>query len=78
MNIAHRFAEAIAYPPDGKRWRFIDGPLHEAFAGIRDDGKVVICWRGENYTKQPTTLRIRLHNWLIRVGERRIESDISR
>lgn len=71
--LAYRLAEIVAGKPDGHRWTFIDGPLNEAFAGVRDDGKVVVWWRGENYVRMPPTLRTRLHNWLINLGNRQVD-----
>lgn len=77
MNIAHKLADLVSPydPAENRRWTFIDGPLPEAFAGIRDDGTVYISWRGENYTRQRITLRVRLHNWLNGIGNRRWERD---
>lgn len=53
-------------PSDGERVRraggYVDiGPQCFALA----DGSL-ISWRGENYTPQRPTLRVRLHNWLVR------------
>jgi hypothetical protein len=36
---------------------------------VARDG-AVICWRGENYTPQRPTLRVRLHNLIVRLRSR--------
>lgn len=65
INVAYRLAEALQGKPDGDRWSFIDGPLSEAFVGVRDDGLTIVSYRGENYVRQKTSLRVRLHNWIV-------------
>lgn len=72
MIITHKLADLLNVP-DTSGWTFIDGPLSESFAGIDRHGKVVISWRGENYTRQRLTLRSRLINWLNGIGNRKWE-----
>jgi hypothetical protein len=72
VNAAHRLARLIEGPSAGeqvtKAGGYVDiGP--ECF-GLADGS--VICWRGENYTPMRMGLRVRLHNWLVAVGNRRI------
>ena len=70
QHLAYRLAQVICRADDQRRWTIVND-LPEAFAGIRDDGKTVISWRGENYTRQRLSLRVRLHNWLCRIGDRK-------
>ena len=68
MNIAYKLADIIS-KPEPFTGRFVDiGP--ECFACVEYHGKTVISWKGENYELQKPTLRVRLHNWLIWVGDR--------
>jgi len=69
--VSHKVADLIC-PPDNHKWSYVDA-LGEAFAGIRDDGKVVICWRGDHYVRMKPTLLVRIHNWLNGVGNRKWE-----
>lgn len=60
----------IVSPPKPWNGEFVDiGP--ECFAGIHADGTVYLSWRGENYTRQKVTWRVRLHNWLNGIGNRK-------
>lgn len=74
MIVTHKLADLL-HKPDTSGWTFVDGPLPESFAAIDKRGKVVISWRGENYTRQPITLRSRLINWLNSIGNRKWERE---
>lgn len=37
-----------------------------------EDGSV-ICWRGQNYVPQRMTLRVHLHNFIIKLRNRRFD-----
>jgi hypothetical protein len=69
MNIAYKLADVLSKPcpPPVGGWR---NDLPEAFAALNDDGTVMaIGYQGEWYEPIRLSLRVRLHNWLIRVGE---------
>lgn len=62
MNIALRLADAIATP---------EQPIPTVDIGAQCFGAAdgsVINYRGRNYVPQRHTLRVRLHNWLVRYG----------
>ena len=68
VNIAHRLARLIEGPSARaqvtKAGGYVDiGP--ECF-GLADGS--VICWRGENYTPMRLSPLVRVHNWLIAIG----------
>lgn len=69
MNVAYALAEMLSKPaPPPPGWL---NDLPEAFAATDEDGNVtVIGYQGEWYAPIKPKLRVRLHNWLIRVGER--------
>lgn len=57
----------MEYPHDEGDFTVI-GP--ECFA--MKDGSV-LSWRGENYTPQKMTLRVRIHNWVVGLRNKRLE-----
>lgn len=70
MNIVHKLAAWVAAPCPPPPGGFRDD-LPEAFAALDAGGRVmVIGYLGEWYEPLKPTLRVRLHNWLIRVGDR--------
>jgi len=65
MNLALKFADAIAPPAPPPPGGFRDN-LPEAFAALNADGSVmVIGYQGEWYWTRKPTLRVRLHNWIV-------------
>jgi hypothetical protein len=67
MNIAHKLADLILKPDTAPGTEFVTiGP--ECFAGIIPGRGTVISWRGENYVPQLPSWRVRLHNWLVKIG----------
>lgn len=68
MNIAYRLARILCptRPPKYHFGDFID--IARGCFATRD--RAIICWEGENYVPMKTSLRVRMHNWLIRVGDR--------
>lgn len=71
VNAAYWLADKISRrdppPPGGFR-----NDLPEAFGALDGHGEVfVIGYCGEWYFPRKPSLLVRLHNWLIRVGERR-------
>lgn len=81
MNAAHWLAAQVLTPRrvPARNYHDIDSECFgvnwpDDFPGIHGHPEV-ICYRGENYVPQQPTLRVRLHNWLIRVGERGQEHD---
>lgn len=71
MLIVHQLAEAISSTPKPWRGEFVD-IAPECFAAIDTDGSITIGYKGEWYTPKPMTLRVRLHNWLISIGNRKL------
>lgn len=70
MNIPHALAEVIAKPAPPPPGGYIDD-LPEAFGALDENGDVfIIGYKGEWFHILKPSLRVRLHNWLIRVGER--------
>lgn len=71
MNIAHELARIVHgpyQPPAAGGWR---NELPEAFGALDASGDVsVIGYLGEWYVPIKPTIRVRLHNWLINVGDR--------
>lgn len=72
MNIAHALAKPLSKPaPPPYGWR---NDLPEAFAALDEHGDVVVIgYLGEWYKPIRPSLRTRLHNWLIRIGERNVD-----
>lgn len=69
MNVAHKLAEAIARPTPPPKGGFLND-LPRAFAALDENGAVIcIGYQGEWYHPRKPSLRVRLHNWLIQVGE---------
>lgn len=68
MNIVIALAEAISKPaPPPAGW--LNELGSEAFAALDEHGEIsVIGYRGEWYKPVKPSLRVRLHNWLIRIG----------
>lgn len=65
--LADRISRPDPPPPGGFR-----NSLPEAFAALGHAGSVIaIGYQGEWYTPLQPTLRVRLHNWLLRVGAAR-------
>lgn len=60
--------------------RMTDGDLVARAGGIVDIGPEcfalkdgsVLSWRGQNYTPQRPTIRVRLHNWRVGRQNRRV------
>lgn len=67
MNIYYRLAEIIAKPTIPLS--IVSYPDVDPSAFGTPDGSVINI-RGVNYVPQRPALRVRLHNWLIRMGER--------
>lgn len=68
MHIAHRVAGALC-PTRPPRYGFGDYvDIGTGCFGTTD--RKFICWEGESYIPQKPSLRVRLHNWLISVGNR--------
>ena len=69
MHIAIRLGELVYPPAQQVEYHFDDfvdiGP---GCFGTSD--RKIVSWEGENYVPQRPSLRVRLHNWLIRVGSR--------
>lgn len=68
LNIWYRLAELLyktdrPAPPLGD---YVS--IGKECFGLADGS--VLCWRGENYVPMKSSLRVRLHNWLIKVGSR--------
>jgi hypothetical protein len=74
MNIAYKLADLV-HKTSREPFSFTDiGP--ECFAGTSEiTGTIYVCWKGETFVKQRLTLRVRLHNWLIRIGSPRTPGD---
>jgi hypothetical protein len=69
QKVAYRLANLLYRKPPAQVESTDIGP--ECFAGRFADGTTtVISWRGENFVRQRPSLRVRLHNRLIRIGNR--------
>lgn len=74
MNIAHTLVNVLfdvknPPPPGG----FIDD-LPEAFGALDEKGEVfIIGYKGEWYTPIKPSIKTRIHNWLVAIGNRKEE-----
>lgn len=74
MNIAHILARPLSRhaPPPAGGW--LDD-LPEAFGALDANGNVfIIGYRGEWYEPVRLTIRTRIHNWLISIGNKAKDS----
>jgi hypothetical protein len=68
MRVAHRLADVLSSPAPPPPGGFINS-LPEAFGAVDEHGEVfVIGYKGEWFHRVKPSLRVRLHNWLVRVG----------
>lgn len=66
MKIAYRIADIVSSPAPPPAGGFVD-TLPEAFGALDEHGDVfVIGYKGEWFVPIKPSLRVRLHNWLIR------------
>lgn len=72
MSIAFKIAELISAPSPPPKGGWLND-MPEAFGALNDRGEVVVIgYLGEWYVPVHPTLRVRLHNWLISLGERHL------
>lgn len=69
MNLTLKLADIISRPAPPPPGGFLDDLGPEPFGALDENGEVfIIGYKGEWFRKVEPTLRVRLHNWLIRKG----------